>query len=306
VWPAPTPVFGLFALVVRRPSNGRLPFRLRHSRHIPHNDAEFLRPLLLLPLLPLGVSMFLSTPPPSAIGIGPDETAPADGNFLGSKLHEPRPGQFSAAKPTSPPPPLTTTTDATSATSTKEMFYDDFNRALALLELEDDEAEEKDQHHHDEQDIPVVMMISSKFTDHRPLPSLASSLCSLSEGVREEEDFDFTQLSDRASKVAFSTVKVRQYTITIGDHPCCNAGYALSLDWDYETLPDQSLEAFEAGHGQRRNRLELLTSYEERRSRLEECCCFDNDDSGDALKRLNRRLERQKCRNRRAVDSFFT
>jgi hypothetical protein len=211
---------------------------------------------------------------------------------LGSKLHECE--LFSAA---TTPTVLTTIISATS----EEMYRDDIKITLSLLEMEVEESDEQDQQHHEGEDIPVVMMMPAKLTDHVPLPSLASSLCSLSEGLREEEeDEDFPLLSDRITKVAFSTVKVRQYTITVGDHPCCNTGYALSLDWDYEALPEQSLEAYEAGHGQRRNLTELLTSYEERRSRLEECA------DCDAVKRLNRRLERQKCRNRRAVDSFFS
>jgi hypothetical protein len=231
-------------------------------------------------------------------GNASDETPPPTaGNFLGAKLsrEQIRQCEFSAAMPTV----LSTITSVAS----EEMFCDDIKITLSLLELEDEEADEDStQHQHHEENMPVVMM-PAKLTDHAPLPSLASSLCSLSEGLREEEDEEFTLLSDhdRTTKVAFSSVNVRQYTITVGDHPCCNTGYALSLDWDYEALPEQSLEAYEAGHGQRRNLTELLTSYEERRSRLEECA-----DDCDAVKRLNRRLERQKCRNHRAVDTFFS
>ena len=159
------------------------------------------------------------------------------------------------------------------------MLYDDLAKTLVLLELEDetDQAEE------------------SAGGDVHSSPSLASSLCSLS--VHHDDDQDLT-LSERTTKVAFSTVSVRQYAITIGDHPCCSTGYPLCLDWQYDVLPDQSLDSFEANHGQRRSRLDLITTYEERKTRLEECCSQN-------AKRLNRRLERHKCRNRN-VAAFFT
>lgn len=162
--------------------------------------------------------------------------------------------------------------------TTEEMLYDDLAKTLVLLELED----ETDQ-------------AESTGEVHSSSPSLASSLCSLS--VNHDDDHDFA-LSERATKVAFSTVSVRQYAITIGDHPCCSTGYPMCLDWQYDVLPEQSLDSFEANHEPRRSRLELITTYEERKTRLEEYCSQN-------AKRLNRRLERHKCRNRN-VAAFFT
>lgn len=39
--------------------------------------------------------------------------------------------------------------------------------------------------------------------------------------------------------VRFSTIQIREYRITLGDHPCANenGGYPLSLDWDYHWSP---------------------------------------------------------------------
>ena len=33
--------------------------------------------------------------------------------------------------------------------------------------------------------------------------------------------------------VRFSNVEIREYALTVGDHPCCPDGLALSLDWGY-------------------------------------------------------------------------
>lgn len=164
--------------------------------------------------------------------------------------------------------------------SSKEMLYDDLAKTLVLLELETDEPEHPIAQHNV---LPAAP------------PSLASSQCSLS--LHHEDDQDFC-LSERTSKVAFSTVTVREYAITIGDHPCCSTGFPLCLDWQYDVLSEESLDHFEAHHGQRRNRIELITTYEERKLRLEECC--DQD-----AKRLNRRLERHRSRCRDAA-AFFT
>jgi hypothetical protein len=36
-----------------------------------------------------------------------------------------------------------------------------------------------------------------------------------------------------ATRVQFSNIEIRSYTITIGDHPCCTIGCPITLDWDY-------------------------------------------------------------------------
>jgi hypothetical protein len=48
-----------------------------------------------------------------------------------------------------------------------------------------------------------------------------------------------------ATKVQFSTVEIRAYTITIGDHPCCTIGCPITLDWDYLSDDTISIDDYE-------------------------------------------------------------
>ena len=49
------------------------------------------------------------------------------------------------------------------------------------------------------------------------------------------------------SKVQFSTVQVRDYDVTLGDHPYCDM-YPLSLDWKYTDAFTTTTDDFEANH----------------------------------------------------------
>jgi hypothetical protein len=39
--------------------------------------------------------------------------------------------------------------------------------------------------------------------------------------------------SSLSKRVSFSTVEVREYSLTVGEHPFCKDGLAISLDWHY-------------------------------------------------------------------------
>ena len=43
----------------------------------------------------------------------------------------------------------------------------------------------------------------------------------------------------------FSTISVRSFDRTVGDHPCCE-GSALSLDWEYCQLPEVTVDMYES------------------------------------------------------------
>jgi hypothetical protein len=48
-----------------------------------------------------------------------------------------------------------------------------------------------------------------------------------------------------ATRVQFTVVNVRSYSITIGDHPCCTVGCPITLDWDYNDQDSMSLDDYE-------------------------------------------------------------
>lgn len=101
---------------------------------------------------------------------------------------------------------------------------------------------------------------------------------------------DSSVMLDRrdVKSVAFAEVQVREYAVTIGDHPCCTMGCPLSLDWEYNIEPPCSLDAYEAKRAPRRNRGELLTSCEERRRILSQ----DGGISDIEMRRAERKLHR--------------
>jgi hypothetical protein len=58
----------------------------------------------------------------------------------------------------------------------------------------------------------------------------------------------------RTSSVRFSTVSVRSFDRTVGDHPC-REGPALSLDWGYRQLPNISVDTYETARKPKRGKL---------------------------------------------------
>lgn len=55
----------------------------------------------------------------------------------------------------------------------------------------------------------------------------------------------------RNRQVSFTDVTIREYKLTIGDHPCCQYGPPTGLDWDYEEVHFSGVEEYEAGRGPR-------------------------------------------------------
>lgn len=111
-------------------------------------------------------------------------------------------------------------------------------------------------------------------------------------------------LDQHCSTVQFSTVQVREYALTIGDHPYCRSGCPLSLDWDYETRESVDVDKFEAERSpKRRSRQELITTWDERKAMLQ------NIHSDDDLRRSARKLQRARCsarfQKRSVQKSFF-
>lgn len=108
-----------------------------------------------------------------------------------------------------------------------------------------------------------------------------------------------------AKRVGFANVQVREYSVTIGDHPCCTMGCPLSLDWDYAAESVTPLDRYEAQRPQRRSRHDLRTTAAQRMQILSE----DGGVSDGELRRATRKLHRARtCGARlseRMSESFF-
>ncbi|KAL3924405.1 MAG: hypothetical protein SGILL_001066 [Bacillariaceae sp.] len=100
--------------------------------------------------------------------------------------------------------------------------------------------------------------------------------------------------------VRFSRAKVREYAITVGDHPICQDGLALSLDWIHTSEKVYSIDDYEF-HLRRRSNLRQgrrrtsRLDYWQRREILLRVGSFSN-------KELSR-IERE--RNQRVVSEFL-
>mmetsp|Transcript_30043 Transcript_30043/g.70833 ORF Transcript_30043/g.70833 Transcript_30043/m.70833 type:complete len:255 (-) Transcript_30043:1494-2258(-) len=142
---------------------------------------------------------------------------------------------------------------------------------------------------------------------------LSDSEESMSTSCGAEEFFDLEELTSTLNlmenwqklrrRVQFGSAHVREYAITVGDHPICRDGLALSLDWyhakekvydidDYELLIKQRENQ---RRGIRRRRRVSKLDYWQRREILNRIGSFSNAD-----------LARIECeRNQEAVSQFL-
>jgi hypothetical protein len=124
-----------------------------------------------------------------------------------------------------------------------------------------------------------------------------------------EEFFDFEDISSALTmidhwqklaphrRVRFNTANVREYAITVGDHPVCLDGLALSLDWIHSDEQVYDIDDYESRRrkckGRRRRTMKL--DYWQRREILQSVGSFTNIE-----------LSRIQClRNQAAVSEFL-
>jgi hypothetical protein len=87
--------------------------------------------------------------------------------------------------------------------------------------------------------------------------------------------------------VSFDCLEIREYNVTVGDHPCCTSGFPLTLDWDYAEGSIVSLDEYEESRCPRRSRAELKIAPDQR------CEILSEDGySPVELRRAERKLHR--------------
>jgi len=127
-----------------------------------------------------------------------------------------------------------------------------------------------------------------------------------------EEFFDLEEISSTLNlienwqklhrRVKFGSARVQQYAITVGDHPICKDGLALSLDWAHAKEEVYDIDDYESRRqnrnqrrGMKRRRRVSKLDYWQRRETLTRIGSFSNAD-----------LSRIECkRNRDAVSEFL-
>lgn len=107
--------------------------------------------------------------------------------------------------------------------------------------------------------------------------------------IRKSSSLSSSTSSSPSKHVVFGNVDVREYTVTIGDHPMCELGCPLSLDWGYSARPSQTVETYEECRMPcRRLRCDLRTTWDERHRILSE----EGNFSEVEIRRANRKLHR--------------
>jgi len=122
-----------------------------------------------------------------------------------------------------------------------------------------------------------------------------------------EEFFDLEDLSSTLNlvenwqklhrRVRFSSIHVQEYALTVGDHPICRDGLAISLDWSHSKEQVFDIDDFEFCRRRKRGvrRRVSKLDYWQRREILNRVGCYSNTD-----------LSRIECqRNQEAVSDFL-
>ena len=97
----------------------------------------------------------------------------------------------------------------------------------------------------DEIPLPPEVIESSEDEDSDESSSEDESMSSpfCDSGASSERSFKDAKLA--RSSVSFSTIQVREYSLTIGTHTIGNAMYPLSLDWAFAENTPQQIEEYE-------------------------------------------------------------
>mmetsp|Transcript_23270 Transcript_23270/g.35910 ORF Transcript_23270/g.35910 Transcript_23270/m.35910 type:complete len:265 (-) Transcript_23270:770-1564(-) len=82
--------------------------------------------------------------------------------------------------------------------------------------------------------------------------------------------------------VSFSSIQVREYNMTLGDHPVSKSGPPVALDWNYEREDVVDLDTYEKARQPRRHRRKLKLSYKDREKILLHDRGFSKDEVREA------------------------
>ena len=89
-------------------------------------------------------------------------------------------------------------------------------------------------------------------------------------------------------KVSFSSLKIREYNVALGDNPSCSHGPPISLGWDFRDRKDVQLEEYEKKRTLRRNPRELLLSDNVRRYLIRRAAGHSKQDLLKAMKEIKK------------------
>lgn len=113
-----------------------------------------------------------------------------------------------------------------------------------------------------------------------------SSLCSITE-LEPSTPTLSSENSKMKRNVSFTSLDVREYDMTLGDHPNVSYGPPVTLSWEYSQYDSICLDEYEAIRGRRRKKQNMRLSYIHRKDMLKQAG-FTSDDIKEATKTAKR------------------
>lgn len=129
----------------------------------------------------------------------------------------------------------------------------------------------------------------NQLDDKKPAPSLKrnpsySSFTSMNSG----QSSNTRDSSKMKRNVSFSSLEVREYSITLGDNPSVSRGAPISLSWNYNEGKSIDLEEFETIRGPRRTRGQMVMGSNYRNHLLKEAAGFSRQEIKEAAEKVNK------------------
>jgi hypothetical protein len=92
-------------------------------------------------------------------------------------------------------------------------------------------------------------------------------------------------------RVSFSKIEIREYSVTIGDHPLCQDGLPLSLDWEHSESTEVNMSC--SRERTEKYQMPRRMTYQEKRDRI--IATKDLSDENVRNKELGQVIERMQC-----------
>lgn len=108
------------------------------------------------------------------------------------------------------------------------------------------------------------------------------SLLKRSSSYGAVNDLDEKTNPNMKRNVSFTSLEVREYEITLGDHPAVSNGPPIGLSWSYNEAERVDLDLFEATRGPRRSRHQMVMGSNLRRKILRDSAGFSNSEIKNA------------------------
>jgi len=155
--------------------------------------------------------------------------------------------------------------------------HDEDDLAKQLL---DDAAEAAEEVKEDDDDVNVDDdVVKEQVSNDNLLPpsilkkESSTSLPSSPKGKSKKQ----VNIKRTSSSVSFDSITIREYDLTLGDHPDCSWGPPLSLDWDFDEVHEGCVIQYEEQRAPKRKPRQMVQSSIRRKAYLKSIGYTDED-----------------------------